>query len=1567
MSAAVLKKMLLEAASALKAERFQEAADASRRVTQFDPNNYQAFMCLGLASLQLQKWDDCEEALCRAADLKPDMSAPRKYLVDLFEAKMDLESKLDSLKMLADINFRIKNWKKCQKWIAESATTALKLKRYPMAFKAWYSLVGEQSGDQCQLCLSKTSNEELPTALEIWLNLVDLLQYPDFSLTSCYDSYSMTEISRQFIATASHTDWTAQTQEIEALRMRIDAGIAFFMRCHLNELKSVEDKAGLLKFIDAFAVSVLKHFPNSKIAAEYMLLRSEDQDTPLEQEKATQIATQLSANYPRSPMALVFQANEFLQIGENNQAREKFVEALAGFSSSAFQESALCVRVQIGLASIAVDAHDVEDCLRRLSLAKQVVADKKKLIGVKGLLPTVYSKAKIHFMRAAALEYSGESDKAMEQYRIVMKCGDVMFTTKAAIAIAELLAENARLQEALDIIDSLSLAEVEDQKMSAVIHCVRGWLHFQLGDNGQAQALLEPNAPKMSSTDVAAKGKALKRLAIVYWYLGGTYRTAKTGSFGYLLQAAKLTPMDAEIFFWLGRWYQEIATDAMRAEKCFLKALSVSPSNEQAGVALSNMYDVQGMYDKNVQLWKRVTQNQQISPSWALLRLAQHLAEQDDESAVDKIHLVLRSDPKNARYWVILAHIYQHFGKRVSAQRSYLRAIELGENSWCVRCELARIEGSLLLYNNALERIKPIVAEELPDEDPSKTAAVMIYSDLLFQQAKYLCSEGLYGHAALNLKEASHMMKELPSMSSNSESVEAFKLIGDIHCFAFFLSPDNFANDGSTWAEFISTGRKAYENALQLEIKTRNEKNCCDTVIGVVAERFYDIGLSYWYEAQALSNTQGISTSAFSCGATSNVYLSIASLKAKALANFKLALQEDPLCSLAWNGLALVSDTLLVKQFAWARSIQSNPSNDATWANLGMFYLYWTDAVPLSVSLAQKSFLQLQSINPSNPCMWNGYAMLARRQDSCIMQQRKTIEAFDCTLQTGLDLDALLGVSMALLDFGNHLDETITQAPEHSNEVVLFYLKKYLERDPFCGRAWHALGVIQHRLGLYTEALASYTRAASCPLTSEEVEWNKSVAKLGQLFSNAKDTEADELSLLQEMSEQLSLLLKEPTPLKTIMQAQLLYRQTRGSEALDLLQATLMLENIQSSELEIVAAVGLSMASLLMIDYLTKESNLVRVCKKRLLYSIDQASTLAAREYENLRVIELYERWVGNDEDHLTRLRVLLQASDGANSCKLWMRLVLSSIDSKSYQVSKLLTNYLRSSVRSMPSDAYETMDRIFLDALTSIIKAGPAGAKVSCLDAQKLVRAQPWNTTAFVLALSSVLKRINVQQSQVDVFHQLLRLLQAGRILAIGKEYETAQLDLLTSYCYIRLNEPNEATAFSNKALNRVKIGKRNGDIAHSVDTDLLEARLLSISNREKAIKKYVDVITTILTTVAPSSKRYIPILFEFGGLYEQWELLDGALIVWKLVASLTATKITAGDDDVNNKSTDSSSFSDNAACFLSNLRLAIIHGKKGNLKPARRHIKAAVALAEIMADSDSSMVAAFVESVLA
>lgn len=1126
------------------------------------------------------------------------------------------------------------------------------------------------------------------------------------------------------------------------------------------------------------------------------------------------------------------------------------------------------------------------------------------------MLERSYSDSKVQFLEAKAREQSGDIEKALECYRQVMESDDQSIAQQAAISVAELLIRRKLWQEALDVLDSISTG---GNGKDAVAECARGWILFELGQVDQAKELLEQNVAGVPASSPVHKASALKRLAIVYWRLDGSYRQDKSLCFGNLLMSAKFVPSDGETFSWLGKWYLDVAKDALRAEKCFLKALSLAPGIELAGVSLSDLYAQQKKTELCVKLWEDMTSEPQTAPTWALLRLAQYLVNQDNEDAVDKLHLVLRNDPSNARYWVILAHLYRHFGKLVSAQKSYLRAIDLGETNWCVLCELSRVECSLYLFDEALDHIRPLVAEPT-DEACDKSVVAMIYSDVLFKQAKLLCAQGLYGQAATNLKQASLVLSGVASTALGS-TADSLKLKGDIHCFAFYLSPEDFSSEnGPSWIEFLSQGRKAYEALLSLP--------SADATVGLV-EAAYDVGLGYWYEAQATCSVHGLAFDVFDAsfgenGSDEKLIGKIQELKAKSNKYFKLGLKQDPSYALAWNGLAIVSDHPVFKQFALIRAIQSE-NTDAAWANLGMLYVHQGHGKN-AATLAQKAFLQLQSINADNPSMWNGYGMLSSRQNSS-EEHEKAVEAFKCALQMGLDLDALHGLVHSLL---------LNGVPTHEAAQLLFSIKKYLERDPHNSQAWNALGVIQQHLGLYEQATASFKRAAKQVTETEEREgilWNSLVAETGCPGADKKSpVAAIEASWPSKALQKRAILLR-------VLKSQWSYLQGNGKDALDELKSLLELDLPQLDSTSI-ALVALSVAGLLADKHTALALQVAETCKDVLRTSCMDSSP---EQSELLWAIESFDRYVGNEEICLAALEASVQSEPVSRYS--WTHFGLALIDFQSKNAARLAPDCLRSAEKLSSSDSAATAELSYLSALVDL-HAAENDQDVACRG-QRLVRMQPWNPHAYALAGAGFIKRHSFRPTEksASALHAAIRLLERGLRVAGSQpstEFEQTQLLWLLGCCWSRLQNPAKAAEHADQA----RAILQTLEDCSSVDALLLDARLLSISDRSAATKCYRQALSA-----AASPDRVLAILYELGALYEEMHFSDCALQIWKSVNTLSS--------------------SEDAGQFFATLRSAIVHGRKQNTKTAKKQIKTAISQAP--ADSTKATVALFVEGVIA
>ncbi|GLD91966.1 hypothetical protein PINS_up000499 [Pythium insidiosum] len=1003
-----------------------------------------------------------------------------KNLVDVADASGDTKKKIHALEQLIAVFQRGNKVKPCQKWIAELATTALSTKLY--------------AKDRA-MSVETTANEELPTALEMWLQLLDIVQLPAFSLSDASVQVTMSTLSKEFFAVAARASWGAIDASLEA---KTDAAIALFMRYHLDQLKAT--KPGTIagtaarEHLDELAASIVSWFPRAKLPMEYLLLRSEDKDSPIDVKQARDIASQLLELSNRSPISLMFQGSAAMEAGDWSKARDLIIDGLGGCSASSFHESALCVGAQMVLAEVALLGRDVEGARSRLEKAKEVAAEKMRTLSCAGPNASVFSPVKLGLLEARALEMAGDTSGALKAYRDIVEASSsasdsetTSYARSARMSAAELLCTRKNPEEALAI---LKVDNVDD----ATEMCLVAWCKYLQGDLETARELLVTQAPRLSSAPPTARATVLKRLAIVYWYLDGSYRTDKPYCFTSLLQAAKLSPNDGEVFSWLGQWYCHVAQDVVRAEKCFLKAIALSPQDAIAGRALSELYDKQGEADLNVALWRELTATpERGAPTWALLRLAQHLVDLNDDEAVGKMHLVLRNEPQNAAHWVAMGHVYRHFDKIVAAQRSYERAIELGETGWCVQCELARIQGDLHQYDDALVHIESAweTISGLQSSVSSSAVAVVVsvFADLLLQQAVKQNSEGFHGRAALNILRAAELLTKVPS--PHAETAANYKLVGDVHTFAFYLSAQDFDHVAGGWIEFIGKGREAYEKAVQHASDAR-----------ALAEAHYDVAVSCWYEARARSR-EDVDPFAIRHRNTSPS-TEVASLLSAAQQHISEALKHDPSLGLAWNALGVVAAHPLAKQFAWIRGIQAS-NCDAAWANLGMLYVAHgarqSGARGAALQqLAREAFLHLQAVNPNTPAMWIGYGLLCLRQTSSspFGDTTKARESFQCALEMGNHADALRGVvlsSLLELQSGSH------SLNRPALESLLFAVKKFTERDAQDPLAWHLRSLIQFHLGLHSEASASIATCqrllASSGSANASVDWNASLLKLG--------------------------------------------------------------------------------------------------------------------------------------------------------------------------------------------------------------------------------------------------------------------------------------------------------------------------------------------------------------------------------------------------------------------------------------------------------------------------------------
>ncbi|KDO20846.1 hypothetical protein SPRG_14077 [Saprolegnia parasitica CBS 223.65] len=1003
----MLKQYVTEAKAKLKDEAYEAALAASAKALELDGLNFQALLCMGKSHFHLHEPTKAVDAYKRAAAIQADVPFAWKGMLEVYESTADHAKMLEPLEKLSAIVYANGKFDRCQKMLLDMAIAATLAKDYAKALASWHPLLVKEKA-RPELFAEENPNDELPPSVDMWLSVLDLVQaIPKTAGPFQAPEAVLYALVGKIRAVATTTSgWVCSDKVAVVLDAYADLALTRLVQPQ-STTKNLDRQT-----LDAICRDMITWCPVAKRAAEILLLRAEDSDGALD---ATQKSTCESILRHVDPDNLLLMAIDGLAMHAAKAyvpARETLTKCIAA------GPHLLAARVALAeIAMVPGPTFQPQVCLDMIASAQDAVTWRYDN------LLTAPSLAILDETHLSLL--SGAAYRALHKYADAIVCYEGILEHAPLLEAPAIGLAEAYLAQRDVVLAANALQFLSEEPTSVALAAARGYLLYLQGDLDAARRLLEAGS--------ALTGEALdlaclkRRLADVYWDLDGEYRRDKAFCVSALLSAAKLNSFDAESFAGLGRWYLDIALDLVRAEKCFLKALSLNPHCERAGTLLSGLYEAHDQEDRNVRLWTDMTMTADgvMAPIWALRRLAQHQLNAHDEAAIASMHKVLRQAPSDASYWAALGHVYASFGRVMAAQKSYAKAVSLGmDTNPSVLAELARIELSVGLFDEALAHLRTAAAHVVAND----IAVRKLLAETLFQHAKFLCGQGLYGRAAAHLCEASGLLQTCLETASNEPALH--KLLGDVHCFAFYLAPGDFAS----WVDFLSAGTAAYKTVSVME---PNEPAA-----------WLDLGLGHWYEAMARGAVDGVPMGKLALQHAPVYPSSIDQLMHDASTAFAQALALEPLNAHAWNAFGAVQRQIVLKHFGFVRAIQL-ANLDCAWANLGM--------------------LILQGVNPNNPAMWTGYGLLEIEKGDASQAHA----AYTCALQMRLDLDVLYGVASTGLQVSTTSKEALP-LPQ-----IQFALQKYLERDPFEAAAQNAHGVVLSQLGLHAAAATAFDSVAT--------------------------------------------------------------------------------------------------------------------------------------------------------------------------------------------------------------------------------------------------------------------------------------------------------------------------------------------------------------------------------------------------------------------------------------------------------------------------------------------------------
>ena len=150
-------------------------------------------------------------------------------------------------------------------------------------------------------------------------------------------------------------------------------------------------------------------------------------------------------------------------------------------------------------------------------------------------------------------------------------------------------------------------------------------------------------------------------LGRLYWEKGGKFREQKEFAKMNFLNSAKLNPLFANNYTYLGFIFIQIEKDEERGIKCLEKAISLDILDNEAGHALSDIYLHKEKVINAYKLHKKIV-NTNTNIHWASLRLALYQFEKEKYAdAVTNFQRALRVVPDDIDTWIGLGNFFHQF------------------------------------------------------------------------------------------------------------------------------------------------------------------------------------------------------------------------------------------------------------------------------------------------------------------------------------------------------------------------------------------------------------------------------------------------------------------------------------------------------------------------------------------------------------------------------------------------------------------------------------------------------------------------------------------------------------------------------------------------------------------------------------------------------------------------------------------------------------------------------------------------------------------------------------------
>ncbi|KIK27908.1 hypothetical protein PISMIDRAFT_27774 [Pisolithus microcarpus 441] len=343
--------------------------------------------------------------------------------------------------------------------------------------------------------------------------------------------------------------------------------------------------------------------------------------------------------------------------------------------------------------------------------------------------------------------------------------------------------------------------------------------------------------------------------------------------------------------------------------------------------------------------------------------------------SIEALQIALRADEEDQVCWLRLGEAYSKAGRYAAALKALARAKEFNPDVWLCTYLIGEVQRQTGKFGEALDSYKSVLQKQ---SDEVGVLMSLALTELALARQEW--SSGFFTRAERTFASAITTCLSTVQASSGYGSI-AWKVIGDAllglsQATTFVdqeLLRDIFVKTASV-LQHVTSKRIAHvftlnpirdclpltgSYALQVAVASYDYRitigSTSDTVMG---SALYDLGLALHTWSKEGN------------GADREPALEVAA------SSLKEALNKDPDDPTYWTALAVMYflDKPKISQHAYVKALELDPKNTVAWTQLGLLYLYYND-----VALAYEALSKAHILDPDCSVAWVGLALVAAR------------------------------------------------------------------------------------------------------------------------------------------------------------------------------------------------------------------------------------------------------------------------------------------------------------------------------------------------------------------------------------------------------------------------------------------------------------------------------------------------------------------------------------------------------------------------------------------------------------